>query len=70
MKKNGAENRRFKLLRGAWLYLAIFLFSLVLTQLLRNAASAALFLFVLVLPLFDAVQHQDLSVPLDVTQGR
>ncbi len=45
------KQRRFKLLRGSILYLVLLVYSFVLTQLLRNPVSGALFIFVLILPI-------------------
>lgn len=49
------KKRRFKLLRGSVLYLVLLIYSLILTQLLRNAVSGALFLFVLILPVISLI---------------
>ena len=49
------KQRRFKLLRGSILYLILLVYSFVLTQLLRNPVSAALFIFVLILPIVSLV---------------
>ena len=47
--------RRFKLLRGSILYLVLLVYSFILTQLLRNPVSGALFIFVLILPIVSFV---------------
>ena len=49
------NDRKFKLLPGSVLYFVLLAFSVVLTQLLRNAASGALFLFVLILPVVSFI---------------
>lgn len=49
------KKRRFKLLPGSVLYLILLIYSLILTQLLRNAVSGALFLFVLILPVISLI---------------
>ena len=49
------KNKKFKLLPGCILYFVLLVFSVVLTQLLRNAASGALFLFVIILPVVSLI---------------
>ncbi len=55
MKRKGNAKRGFRLLPGCILYFVLLAFSIVLTQLLRNSASAALFLFILVLPIVSLI---------------
>ncbi len=55
MRRNKNSKKRFKLLPGSILYFALLIFSLIFTQLLRNAASGALFIFVLLLPVISFV---------------
>lgn len=49
------KNRKFKLQKGSVLYFLLLAYSFILTQLLRNAVSGALFLFVLLLPVISLV---------------
>jgi|GEM_PF-507164 len=55
MKKVKNRKRRFKLLPGSILYFSLLIYAVFLTQLLRNAVSGALFMFVLVLPVFSFI---------------
>ncbi len=55
MDRSKNKKRKFKLLPGCILYFVLLAFSVILTQLLRNAASGALFIFVLILPVVSFV---------------
>ncbi len=49
------KNRRFRLLPGSVVYFIFLIYSLILTQLLKNRVSGALFIFVLILPLLSFI---------------
>ena len=55
MKRTKNSKRKFRLLPGCVLYFVLLAFSVVLTQLLRNPASGALFLFILILPVISLI---------------
>ena len=55
MKRTKNNKRKFRLLPGCVLYFVLLAFSVVLTQLLRNPASGALFLFILILPVISFI---------------
>lgn len=52
---NKKNNKKFRLLPGSILYFFLLIYSILLTQLLRNAISAALLLFVIVLPFISLI---------------